>query len=263
MKTHKPIFLALAMVFLLACNLPSMISGSSGSTPQSQEGQTNDKGVGPKTLDVTDPALAKQFTSSVSSHLLNTYESVDKAGAPNKVTFEVTQMEQIEPQWSSYNHVRASWNSTVDPEKEMEGGALNGKNFSIGSGKCWMTPDKGTHTPLGTFLDNLQNLQSKINRVEDGVEINGVLTDRYALKLSNIRFSDNVKEFKLGNLYRAQEGGYLVRFEYTAEMNYDSSQAFDKEFDPSKPVLFTEQYDLTYYKPGDLVVKLPDLCAGK
>jgi hypothetical protein len=305
MKLRTLISLAFVMVFALACDLPMVIQGITGSDsktpagqsptqtangtglgPQTPAGQSptqtangtglgpqtpvgqspaqtaNGTGLGPQTLDVTDPDLAKQHTSSVSSFQQYLYESVDKSGAPYKVSHNVNHMEQIEPQWGYYMHITVLSNGKSDPAKESDEGQLNGKNFSIKAGKCATSPDKAKHTPSGGWFVGMQDIQGKMNRVEDGVVVNGALTDRYEIQRANLH-AWNPLEVKSGSLYRAREGGYLVRFEYAVLDKYNASQVFEKEFDPSKSVLITVRYDLTYYTPGTSFIQLPALCAGK
>jgi len=265
MKRQTMIRLTLGMMFLFACSLPTNIPGISspgGSTPEDQSSGDN-IGLGPATLAMDDPDLAKQATSSASSHTQYIYEGTDKTGSSYTVTWDFTYMEQIEPQWASYNRITTSWNGSVDPEDSKEGGFLDGKNFSVNEDICHVSPDTYTHQPWGTFLNPLQELEGNIKRVEEGVVINGVLTDRYELKRSNIgSFRTATKEFRSGSLYRAREGGYLVSIEYVLVLEY-SYLPLEEQFDPSKPIVYTNRYDLTYYTPGDSFIKLPDLCVGQ
>ena len=173
-------------------------------------------------------------------------------------------MEQVVPQWGSYNYVATYWNGKIDPAKVTDNGVTNGKYYSVNStGKCSVSPQTKPLTPSGSFLINLQYIKGTMSRVEDGVVINGVLTDRYELKRANVAEFVEAMEFKPSSLYRAREGGYLVRLEYTVVFEYRASQAFEKEFDPSKTVLITNRTDLTYYSPGTAFIQLPALCAGK
>ena len=231
---------------------PTLTASGTGLAPQTPAGQppaqtANDKGLGPRTLDVTDPALTKQYSSSVSSHQQNIFESVDKSGAPYKTIFDVIQMEQVVPQWGSYHYVATYWNGKIDPAKVTDNGVTNGKYYSVNStGKCSVSPQTKPLSPSGSFLINLQYIKGTMSRVEDGVVINGVLTDRYELKRANVADFVEALEFKPSSLYRAREGGYLVRLEYSVVDKYKTSQTFEKEFDPSKTVLITNRTDLTY-----------------
>jgi hypothetical protein len=263
MKQKPMIYLVVVMMFLFACNLSKNNPGISNPDSSTQEGQSsnNNTGLGPASLVVTDPDLTTQVTSSVSALTQYIYEGVDKSGSPYTVTWDYIKMEQVEPQWASYDKITTSWNGSLDPDKD--GGFLDGKNFSINKGKCYVSQDKYTHQPSGIFLNPLQELEGTVRRVEDGVVINGVLTDRYELKRSNISsFKTATKEFRSGSLYRAREGGYLVGIEYVLVLEY-TSLTFEEQFDPSKPIVFTDRYNLTYYTPGDEFIKLPDLCAGQ
>jgi hypothetical protein len=265
MKRQPMIGLVLGMTFLLACSLTTNISNNPNPDTSTQPDQSlnNGTGLGPATLALDDPNLAKQATSSASSHQQYVYEGIDMTGSPYTVTWDSIYMEQIEPQWASYNFITTSWNGSIDPEDNKEQGFLDGKGFSINKGKCYVNPDTYTHEPWGIFLNPLAELEGSIKRVEEGVVINGVLTDRYELKGSNIdAFKSATKEFRSGSLYRAREGGYLVRIEYALVLEY-SDLPFEKQFDPSKPIVFTNRYNLTYYTPGDSFIKLPDLCIGQ
>jgi hypothetical protein len=260
MNLRNVFSLALVMIFLVSCDSLGISPSAPGSSSNS-----NDQGAGPATLDVTDPDLAKQAASSISSDSQYIYESVDKAGAPLKVIQETIGMEQIEPQWAHYGHSFTSRNGQIiDVANATEGGVLNGKNFAINSkGICTVQVDKNPPKPSGAYLTSLQDVVGKLNRVETGVVINGVLTDRYELKFDNLRWKSHVTDFKSGSLYRAREGGYLVRFEYTVGVEYNSTNPSQKDFDPSKPILYTDRFELTYPKVGESFIKLPDACVGK
>lgn len=255
MNLRKVFSLALVMIFLVSCD-------SLGISPSAPG--PNDEGAGPATLDVTDPDLQKQAASNASEDKQTIFESVDKAGAPSNFIFESIYMEQVEPQWAHYTHSFTSRNGQIDLANANEGGVLNGKSFAINSkGICYVQAEKNTHKPSGVFLNSLQDLKGKLKRVETGVVINGVQTDRYELKLDNLSRKSHVTELKSGSLYRAREGGYLVRFEYTDVETYQASNTDEKDFDPSKPVQFTVRFELTYPKAGESFIKLPDACAGK
>jgi hypothetical protein len=265
MKRQSAIRLTLGIVFLLACTLSKNIPGNSSPGSSSQEGQPAEpgSGVGPATLAMDDPNLNKQATSSASSQQQYVYEGIDMSGAPYTVTWDSIYMEQIEPQWASYNFIKTSWNGSVDPDDTREQGFLDGKGFSIDKDKCYVNPDTYTHEPWGIFLNPLAELEGTVKRVEEGVEINGVLTDRYELKGSNVSaYETATKEFRSGSLWRAREGGYLVRIEYVLVLEH-TSLPLEEQFDPSKPIVLTNRYNLTYYAPGEAFIKLPDLCVGQ
>jgi hypothetical protein len=247
---------------------PTLTANGTALRPQTPAGQpptlaANDKGLGPQTLDAADPDLVKQHTSSVSSYDQDLYEGFDKSGAPYKLSYDRFHMEQIEPKWGYYSHISVIRNGKVDPAAESEMGQLNGKNFSVKAGKCGTSPDTSTHKPSNSFFVGMQDIRGKLNRVENGVVINGALTDRYEIQSANLHGWTRAVEFKPSSLYRAREGGYLVSLVYAVLDQYDSGRTFEKDFDPSKPVLITLRHDLTYYATTTPFIQLPALCVGK
>lgn len=274
MKFRILIILAIVMVFMLACNLlpgdtvdlgsnsGSQSRPNTGGQPTDVSGGSTDKGnPGPKTLSVDDPALNAEYTANVDQHNYWIIEGVDASGSPHTIAQEINQQVQTEPEWAQYYYWSVLRNGEIFDFSEFA--IHNGQHFSVNDQfTCQKREDQTKHKPAVQPSIYLQELKGTLKRVETGVMVNGILTDRYEIAKKNINTS-SVVEVLSGSLYRAQEGGYLVKFEFSTMFQIWSGSAYEEEFDASKQEKWTYLFEQTYYQPGTLQVRMPDACTGQ
>ena len=90
--------------------------------------------------------------------------------------------------------------------------------------------------------------------------LEGLQVDRYALNVKNLRFSSGIQEFISGSVYRAQEGGYLARMDFSYTSLPDTGNPLQEDFDPNQPVTFDYLFTQVYYPAGSLEPLPPAGC---
>ena len=219
---------------------------------------------GPEILKLNDPWLGSNYTGSFTQNDARTVESVTPAGAAIKTSFVFTIMEQITPEWLSYSMVRKIANDKVITQ--LEAGIVKGVRYS-GSKTCASSadPQEGNHGIDGAPQNILTNeFTGHVKRVETGVTINGVITDRYELRQDNFVAADTLVNFKSGSLYRARNGGYLVQLEYVVTIKPQSWPInMSDDYSTTQPSQVTYHFDRTYAPEGKLTAKVPQVCAGQ
>ena len=119
----------------------------------------------------------------------------------------VETMQQTQPEWSSYGHSIEKLNEKSLKDNEYV--LLKGNFYTAGGNpvQCTVRKDTGKNE-LEQWPEKFLNSNAKghVQRVETGVMINGVMSDRYELKLVNVGTSSAI-ELKSGSLYpRPQRG---------------------------------------------------------
>jgi hypothetical protein len=219
---------------------------------------------GPEILALTDIWLGSNYTSSFSQDIERTAEGVSPTGEQIKsnIIFELRQ--QVSPGWTSYNLMKQITNDVVIAQFEV--GIVNGVAYS-GTQTCRVAPDpEASVHMLDSTLNNLliNELRGHVKRVETGISINGVITDRYELRKDNFTMAESVIEFISGSLYRARDGGFLTRLEYVIKIKPQSWVInMSDAFSSTDPSLVTYLLDRTYVPDGTLPVKVPEVCANQ
>lgn len=221
-------------------------------------------GDSPSDLDLKDAALNTVFTGSFIQKQEDLYTGVGADGAPLTVKIAQQNMEQSTPGWSNYTQYQILSNDSLT--KSTEFSILNNQVYKNANGSCSVFADTNTtHNPTNwpkTYLKSY--VTGKARMVESGVSVNGVITDKYEIKLENSPFADSLTEMKAGELYRARNGGYLVKLAFTETWQADKWQgASTYGFAAGQPVTVTSTIDFTYYPNGKLNVIVPGVCAGK
>jgi hypothetical protein len=273
-KTDKPISLkwiliVIAVVFLLgAVGMVALFMSDSGLQDMVASltgvSQTGSGTEGPSELNLKDPALNTVFTSSFIQKQEDQYTGAGNDGSALTVKIIQQNMEQSTPGWSNYTQYQVTSNGSV--EKASEFSILNKKVYKNDNGGCSVFADTNTtHAPSNWPKSYLKSyVTGKARKVESGVTVNGVITDKYELKLENSPFAYSLTEMKSGELYRAQKGGYLVKLSITETWQADKWQGTSTYgFATGKPVTVTNTIDFTYYPNGKLNVIVPGVCAGK
>ncbi|MEI8131452.1 MAG: FHA domain-containing protein, partial [Leptolinea sp.] len=219
----------------LSSSSPQDIDSSKGSSQDSNSPQdtSSPPGVnqeGPKILSLEDTALTKLHTTSFIVHSETITEGVDENGNELVINNPRDVMEQSTPEWSSYYRDVMLINQNIDEETEYS--FLNGKSYSKSGTECIVIPDKfiNDHTPSTNEVKlAIQNYvgRGNVKKTESGVAINGVLTDKYEVTLENKVSKNNITEF-VGELYRAQDGGYLVRYQIVSTWKPESRPEIEK-----------------------------------
>jgi len=265
-------FLLLAIAGLLIYNTDVEIQGGindlnmilsvSNATPQTPPSGTDQPG--PTVLSVQDVWLLTFPSASYTQRDERTVESVSPAGAAIKTSYVFDGMEQDKPDWISYNLFKQTTNDQVITQ--LENGIVNGVSYS-GTKTCSTStdPKAGKHimdtTPQRILLDRLKG---HVKRVETGVTVNGVITDRYQLRKDNFVEEDGIIKLISGSLYRARDGGYLVQVEYVVQIKPQSwAINMSDDYSTTEPSQVTYHFDRVYAPEGTLTAKVPEVCAGQ
>jgi hypothetical protein len=190
---------------------------------------------------------------------------VDVNGSPLKIKIVQENMEQSIPDWSNYTHFQLTNNRAI--EKDTEFSIINGRVYARAKNSCNVFADSNAkeHSPTnwpGSFLKSY--ITGTAKKTASGIKVNGVLTDRYELKKENSPFADSLISMSDSELFRAQEGGYLVKMVISQTWPADKWQgAATYRFAGDQPVTIKTIIDFTYYPTGKLRVIVPGVCAGK
>jgi hypothetical protein len=219
---------------------------------------------GPDLLALDDLALISNFTSSFSQHQEITGESYTPDGAAILTSLVADSMQQLSPYWSSYILAKEVVNGKVITQ--FESGIAKGVVYSV-SPTCEPYPDpepgkpRSDYTPSKIFTNEPSGY---VKLIEKGVTINGVITDRYEFKRDNFTASGVVVGFKSGSLYRARDGGYLVRLEYVVVITPQSwAINVGDQYSTTETTLVTFVFERTYAPEGTLTIKVPEACADQ
>lgn len=228
-------------------------------------GQTSGSKGGPAILDLRDEALNTVYSASYIQHQEDINEGVDVNGSPLKIKIIQENMEQSSPEWSNYTRFQLTNNRTI--EKDTEFSIIDGRVYARAKNSCNVFADSNTkdHSPTNwprSFLKSYVTGTAK--KTGSGITVNGVLTDRYELKQENSPFAGSLISMSGSELYRAQEGGYLVKMVITQTWPAEKWQgASTYRFAGDQPVTIKTIIDFTYYPTGKLKVIVPGVCAGK
>jgi hypothetical protein len=242
-------------------DLSQNFSGSPDTTDSPPSGTDQ---PGPEILTLSDVWLFNNKTNSYSQHDERTVEGLTPAGAAIKTNVVFNSMEQTSPEYSSYILIKKSTNGSV--VDQYEAATFHGVIYS-GSQTCESSPDpkNGTRgadvTPI-TILTN--ELTGHMKRVETGVTINDVITDRYEIRPDNFQTVDSIVELKSGSLYRARDGGYMAQLEYVVVIKPKSWVSnISDDFSDKEPSTVTYHYDRSYVPDETFKIKVPEVCVDK
>jgi hypothetical protein len=233
-------------------------SGSEGSSASGDEGESQ---PGPKTIDLTNPALypsAPNFTTQII--LIDEGSMMD--GSAIIRNMEINSIVQTQP-----TDKRSATISTKLSNQEqaavLETSVIEGQTYTY-------SPDVGcfvfSSDPAQETFDDLfqidETLINESSRVETGVQINGFVTDRYEITEANINPEDEDFEtdftFLNGSAYVARKGGFLTRL-YMEGITYVTQS---ENFDPSAESQAT--YTFNYIPTeGELDISPPAGCADQ
>lgn len=240
-------------------DLQAMVTGLTG------EVTSNTTGESPEEFNLTDSTLHTIYSTSFIQKQEDIYEGKDDSGAALKIQIVQTRMEQSTPTWSNYLKYLLTRNDA--PGKESEYSILNGLVYMRAKGQCSVLADKdaGKHAASNWPQTSLKSyVTGTARKVESGIKVNSVMADKYELKVENSPFSDSLLQMPVGELYRAQNGGYLVKMKIVQQWaagKWKGAGVYG--FAANQPVTVSSTVDFTYYPAGKLNVIVPAVCAGK
>ena len=266
----KQVLLALTILVgaTLACSLVSSLGGDAGEpadpeSPASERvteapDEPQDAGTGLETIDLSDPALYP--TSVYPTYMVDMalkYEGIDMTGAPKTFDLNIQIENQSEPKAQRFSMGGA------DPSESMQFVVIGDQAMSVFPGVgCTVFPASSMQGPDPTEsapdIDEMMTGQAQL--VESGVEIDGILTDRYELTSENMADAGDseVPNIQDGSVYVARDGGYIVRVEMTGTVN-----TAENGFDPNTEAQVTLTYTFIPVENGALVVSPPTECADQ
>lgn len=269
---RKQVLLTLTALVLvtLACNLVSGLgSGDSGDTGDSEGAPppapeteapavSQGLGAGSETIDLSNPALyANDAYPAYKMSMAIMYDGVDTAGTPKlfDLVFHIENQTQPKAQRISM--------AGGDAMESIEFVVLGDQAMSVFPGVgCSVFPassmqDQGPEESIPE-MNGLLTGQAK--RVETGVNIEGVVTDRYELTSENMIDPNSSETPKVtdGSVYVAQDGGYIAKIKMNGTVN-----TAENGFDPNTEAQVNLNYTFFPIEDGSLVISPPAECADQ
>ncbi len=226
---------------------------------------------GPEVLDLSTPALYQSLLSNYTDRLNDKIEGLDGSGKPTTIEMERVTRFQGQPSEAWY------LTSSMFGDLMQETAAIDGKLYTAVPGSDCVVSTAGSPPPspmarLATVLTG------QAQRAEQGVDLNGMPVDRYALTSENLKpgaemaltditidgsstvTSTTTLRFSgEGSLYLAQQGGFIVRFELN-----DSKKASPDEFffAPGSEMKSQRVIELVPAADGEASIAPPAACQG-
>lgn len=267
MKKQNSIFIALAIILLasLACNIggtaPATEAGQEpvatseqtnlvATTVPSQEAVAIDGPPGPETIDLTNPAL--YITSSEPAYKFDTntkFTGVDSTGTAKEVSLLMTEETQTLPQKSQRFLV-----VVTGGEGSAETVVIGDQVYTVFQGACYPSPLSSVdEQSLSEGMPKLQDgITGHAQRVESGIDVNGFVTDKYALTSENMNADD---ELMGAFVYVVRDGGFITLFEMQGRSKTDY-----QGLDPNQFTDITTAYDYIPVEDGSLDIAIPVEC---
>ncbi len=276
MKKNVLLILTVLILATLACNLVSSPGGDAEAPPDSAESgdpETSPSdpvpeapvvdqgaGAGPESIDLSSPDLnGKDRYPAYRENTELNYDGVDPSGNPKTTSMIIKIENQTSPK-SRY----VSMTGSDASEGSIEMVTFEDQTMSVYPGVgCTIFPASAMEgqEPDEEFLDFNGTFTGQANRMETGITIEGVVTDRYELKSENITESesDNYPESFEGSVYIARDGGYIVRIEMEGTDQGEESFGFD----PNAETQVRVSYTFIPVDDGSLVITPPAGCADQ
>jgi len=264
----KQVLLALATLALvtLSCSLVSGMGGDTGdseepgSTPQVATDTVapaipQNTEAGPETINLSHPALyANDAYATYKMNMEIKYDGMDTGGNPKSFILVASIENQEQPK---AQHVSISGEDAKD---KIEFVIIGDQVLSVFPGMgCTVLPASSMEGPgpeeSVPNIDGLLTGQAK--RVETGVSIDGIITDRYKLTSENMTDPENSETPKVtdGSVYVAQDGGYIVRIEMNGKVNIA-----ENDFDPNTETQVSLNYTFVPVEDGTMNITPPAEC---
>ncbi|MEW5870331.1 MAG: hypothetical protein AB1894_13740 [Chloroflexota bacterium] len=217
--------------------------------------------AGPASLDLSDATLFQITLTDYTERYLDQIEGLDPGNSPFTMRISLETRYQSQPSTAWY-----SINGLMGDEFKTDSAIVDGQLYTISvDGSC--TTSAPGDPPPSPYTSLSAVLTGQAQQVETGVEINGFITDRYAIQVENL-VPDAQIELKetitdgdststttttihlqgTGNLYRARLGGFVVRLELA-----DSATATENDF------FFAPGSEMKSSRSFELIQTLPDM----
>lgn len=236
-------------------------SGSSESAP------SDINFPGPTILNLKDTWLTSYQITSFTQHIENLVEGVSPENQPSSASFIADKIQQSTPEWIKYTLSQQLTNGVVVDQIEKGLVKNNFYTVTLDSPDCLVESDTdaGFHNLDQAPADLLtKQFTGHVKLVEEGVTVNGVIADRYELRKDNFIKVDTVIEMISGNLYRARDGGYLVKLDYVVMLKPQTwAINIGEDFSETEPVQVTYHFDRTIMPEGSQTYKVPEACADQ
>jgi len=266
----KQVLLAISALILvtLACSLfggsgkDVGTPGEPGNAPSSAPATeapvaSQDSGAGPETIDLSNPDLyAMGSYPAYKLDMKLSYDGVDTSGSPKSFNLSFYIENQTEPK------AQRIVVTGEGVEEGFETVVLGDQMMSVFPGVgCTVFPASSMdEDPVDSAPDISELLTGQANRIETGVSVEGILTDRYRITSENMTNADDSETPKItdGSVYVARDGGYIVRFEMSGTVNTP-----ENEFDPNTETQVAMDYTFIPFEDGSLVISPPTECADQ
>lgn len=238
----------------LACSLFSGIGGSSGG----DEPPAPDAPGGSAAVDLSDSA--GQGVSPFPAYTLDMkieYTGKDLEGNDKTMRITTSLETQTIPQEARHVSIFSG-----DTGETLDVVIIGDQFYSV-------LPGVGcTVLPAGTmqgeeFFDSVPQpselLSGQAKLVESGVEVSGILTDRYELTSDNLLSTvADAPELESGSVYIAQDGGYILKVAFEGKAN-----TAQNGFDPNQDTHVSMEYVIIPVEDGSLTILPPAECADQ
>jgi hypothetical protein len=226
---------------------------------------TDTNQAGPAVIALSEKWLTNVYTGSFTQHETRAAEGLSPSGTSSSALYQSEFIQQGLPNWTAYSYKNQTTNGQVI--FNLEYGEVNGTRYSNNNGICSSAPDPYDgfyfyNNDAYTILTS--ELTGHVKLAEEGVMINGVLADRYELRMDNFVKPETVLEFISGDLYRAREGGYLLQLDYVVKIQSQTwTIAMGEDFSDTEPAQITYHFDRIYAPDESLTIEMPAVCADQ
>ena len=252
MKRQAILALTVLLLASFACGAPTGGDTTNpGSTDENSPAATQEQvsapeiAPGPETIDLSSPALySTDGYVAYQIEMILQYKGVDASG--NEV---ISLNESIVAERTAPEEAVRSVLSGGDPAGALEYVKLGDLIFSVYGGQCSVLSadtQQQEFDPSEQMFNMQEIFIGQASRAETGVDIDGIVTDRYELTQENLPAGDGVPTLGTGNIYVASETGNTIKIEVvgttrTAQFGMDPNQDTDVNmsyiFNPSENVV--------------------------
>ena len=219
---------------------------------------------GPKIISLNDSWLTGNATQSFSQHVEDIASGISPEGVQTSSGFITDIDMEASPVWLSYTKSEQQLNGEIIQTTER---AISSGKIYTGTDTCNIEndPENGNYS-LDTTPESLLTsiLKGHVKLVEQGVVIDGVITDRYQIRKDNFGKSDTIIEFEDGSLYRARDGGYLIQLDFRIKVKpqswYENTGTLFSDTDPAEIIY---HFKRSYSPENTMEQKLPKVCSGQ
>jgi hypothetical protein len=227
-------------------------TNSTDAPTPSQEADAVGIPEGPETIDLTNSVLyVPSSTPAYTFDVVMNFSGVTSTGTAKEVTLSMGEMTQTLPQKGKRFLV-----VVTGGEGSAETVIVGDQGYSVFLGTCSQfsaTSSEGQNASGG--MPKLQDLfTGQALRVDTGIEVNGLITDKYELTGENMLEKD---ELVSAFVYVARVGGFITLFEAQTRTKTDY-----QGFDPNQLTDLNIAHNYIPVEDGSLVITIPTICAN-